>query len=190
MWGIIVKIKVSELKKQLKKYDQRELVELIVELFKNNKDVQNFLSSKFLGDDAIEDLFTQARKKVENEFFPDRGHGKLRLAEAKKEITAFKKATNDQKRTVDLMLFYVEQGVKFTCSFGDISEGFYTSMLKMFDQVAEECDRDKELYEAFSSRLDNVVSAAPEGWGFKEALLDSYYTIEWVIDEEDEKDEE
>lgn len=47
-----------------------------------------------------------------------------------------------------------------------------------------------ELYDAFFSRLDNVVSAAPEGWGFKEALLDSYYTIEWVIDEEDEKDEE
>jgi hypothetical protein len=187
MWGIIVKIKVSELKKQLKQYDQKELVELIVEMFKNNKDVQNFLSSKLLGDEAIEGLFTQARKKVENEFFPDRGHGKLRLAEAKKEINVFKKTTNDQKRTVDLMLFYVEQGVEFTSSFGDISEGFYTSMIKMFDQVAEECDRDEELYKAFSSRLDNVVSAAPEGWGFQDALMDSYYSIEWVIDEENEE---
>jgi hypothetical protein len=63
MWGIIVKIKVSELKKQLKQYDQKELVELIVEMFKNNKDVQNFLSSKLLGDEAIEGLFTQAQKK-------------------------------------------------------------------------------------------------------------------------------
>jgi hypothetical protein len=187
MWGIIVKIKVTELKKQLKQYDQKELVELIVEMFKNNKDVQNFLSSKYLGDEAIEVLFTQARKKVENEFFPDRGHGKLRLAEAKKEINAFKKATNDQKRTVDLMLFYVEQGVEFTCSFGDISEGFYTSMIKMFDQVAEECNQDEELYNAFSSRLDTVVSVALDGWGFQEALLESYYTIEWVIDEDDDE---
>jgi hypothetical protein len=182
-----MKIKVSELKKQLKQFDQKELVELIVEMFKNNKDVQNFLSSKFLGDEAIEVLFTQARKKVEYEFFPDRGHGKLRLAEAKKEIASFKKATNDQKRTVDLMLFYVEQGVKFTCSFGDISEGFYTSMIKMFDQVAEECDRDEELYRTFSSRLYNVVSVAPDGWGFQEALWESYHTIEWVIDEEDDE---
>jgi len=188
MWGIIVKIKVSDLKKQLKQYNQKELVEVIVEMFKNNKDVQNFLSSKFLGDEAIEALFAQARKKVENEFFPDRGHGKLRLAEAKKEINAFKKATNDQKRTVDLMLFYVEQGVEFTNSFGDISEGFYTSIIKMFDQVAEECDRDEELYKAFSARLYNVVTEAPEGWGFQEALWDSYYTIGWVIDEEDDEE--
>jgi Family of unknown function (DUF6155) len=183
----MMKIKVTELKKQLKHYDQKELIELVVEMFKTNKDVQNFLSSKFLGDEAIEIFFKQARKKVENEFFPDRGHGKLRLAEAKKEITTFKKTTNDQKRTVDLMLFYVEQGVKFTCTYGDISEGFYTSMIKMFEQVAEECDRDEELYKAFSSRLDSVVSVAPDGWGFQEALLDSYYTIEWVIDEEDDE---
>ena len=83
-------------------------------MFKTNKEVQNFLSSKFLGDEAIEVLFKQARKKIENEFFPDRGHAKFRLAEAKKEIAAFKKATNDDKRTVELMLFYVEQGVEFT----------------------------------------------------------------------------
>jgi hypothetical protein len=50
-------------------------------------------------------------KKIKNEFFPDRGLGKRRLTEAKREITAFKKSTNDEKRTVDLMLFYVEMGV-------------------------------------------------------------------------------
>jgi hypothetical protein len=158
-----VKIKVTELKKQLKQFEQKELIDLIIELFKTNKEVQSFLSSKFLGDEAIEVLFNQARKKIQNEFFPDRGDGKLRLAEAKKEITTFKKVTNDEKRTLDLMLFYVEQGVEFTSSYGDISEGFYTSMIKMFDQVTFECDRDKYLYEAFSERLKAVVHWAPEG---------------------------
>src|SRR4051812_27391109 len=146
---ITVKIKVSDLKKQLKEYDQKELIELVVEMFKTNKDVQNYLSSRFLGEEVIEDLFKKAQKKIKNEFFPDRGDAKLRLAEAKKEITAFKKATNDEMRTVDLMLFYVELGVDFTNSYGDIYEGFYTSMVKMFDQVAMECDRDEELYKAF-----------------------------------------
>jgi hypothetical protein len=182
-----MKIKITDLKKQLKQYEQKELIELIVEMFKANKEVQNFLSSKFMGDEANEVLFNQARKKIENEFFPERGDGKLRLAEAKKEITAFKKATNDQKRTVDLMLFYVEQGVEFTSVFGDISEGFYSSMVKMFDQVAIECDQDEELYKTFSNRLDKVVSVAPEGWGFQDALLESYYTIEWVHEDEVEE---
>jgi hypothetical protein len=183
-----MKIKVTDLKKQLKAYDQKELIELVVEMFKANKDVQNYLSSKFLGDEVNEVLFQQARKKIENEFFPDRGIGKLRLAEAKKEITAFKKATNDEKRTLDLMLFYVEQGVEFTNSFGDINEGFYVSMARMFDQVAVVCDRNEELYQAFSNRLRKVVSRAQgTGWGLEEALDEIYYSIDWVHDEEDDE---
>jgi hypothetical protein len=183
-----MKIKITDLKKQLKEYEQKELVELIVEMFKANKEVQNYLSSKFLGDEVIEVLFNQTRKKIENEFFPDRGFGKLRLAEAKKEITAFKKATNDEKRTVDLMLFYVEQCVEFTNTYGDISEGFYSSMVKMFDQVAMVCYRDEELYKAFSSRLRGVLSDVDGiGWGVQEALVDSYYTIGWVHDEDEDE---
>lgn len=52
-----MKIKVTDLKKQLKGYDQKELMELVVEMFKANKDVQNYLSSKFLGDEVNEELF-------------------------------------------------------------------------------------------------------------------------------------
>jgi hypothetical protein len=110
---------------------------LIVELFKANKEVQPILSSKFIGDEAVEFLYLQARKKIENEFFPDRGNGKLRLAEAKKAISTFKKITNDEKRTVDLMLYYVEQGVDLTNTYGDISESFYGSLVKMFEQVCK-----------------------------------------------------
>jgi hypothetical protein len=84
----------------------------------------------------------------------------------------------------------VELGVKFTNTYGDINEGFYTSMIKMFDQVAMECDRDEELYKAFSTRLDNVLSNVDEiGWGFEEALMDSYYLIEWVHDEDEDEDD-
>lgn len=64
-----MKMKVTELKKQLKQFEQKELIELVVEMFKNNKEVQNLLSSKFLGEEAIEVLVYQARKKIENEFF-------------------------------------------------------------------------------------------------------------------------
>jgi hypothetical protein len=58
----------------------------------------------------------------------------------------------------------------------------------MFDQVAIECDRDEELYKEFSSRLQSVLSEADgAGWGFQEALVDSYCTIEWVNDEDDDE---
>jgi len=63
------------------------------------------------------------------------------------------------------MLFYVEQGVEFTNSFGDINEGYYVSLVRMFDQVAVEFDRNEELYQAFSSRLSQVVSREQERSG-------------------------
>lgn len=52
-----MKIKVTDLKKQLKGYDQKELIELVVEMFKANKDIQNYLSRNFLGDEVNEELF-------------------------------------------------------------------------------------------------------------------------------------
>lgn len=187
---MVMKIKITDLKKQLKNYDQKELIDLIVEIFKANKEVQNFLSSEFLGDEVIDDLFKKARKKIKNEFFPDRGDAKLRLAEAKKVINEFKKATKDEKRTVDLMLFYVEQGVEFTNVYGDINEGFYSSMVKMFEQVAMECDRDEELYKEFSDRLYHVVTNSEgPGYWFHEDIVDCYYMIDWVDFEEEENDE-
>jgi len=52
-----MKIKVTDLKKELKGYDQKELMELVVEMFKANKDIQNYLSRNFLGDEVNEELF-------------------------------------------------------------------------------------------------------------------------------------
>jgi hypothetical protein len=76
------------------------------------------------------------------------------------------------------MLFYVEQGVAFTCTYGDVYENFYSSMVKMFNQVAMECDRDEELYKVFSTRLRNLLSNADgTGWGFQEALVDYFIRL-------------
>jgi hypothetical protein len=185
-----MKIKLTELKKHLKQYDQKELIDLVVELYMANKDVQNILSSKFLGEEAIEPLFNKAQIMIKNEFFPDRGHGKLRLTEVKKEITAFKNATNDEKRTIELMLCTVELGVEYTSTYGYISDSYYSSLLKMFDQVAIECDGDELLYREFSSRIDKVLSLATDTvWGFEEAMFEIYYSIQWVHDEDEDEDE-
>jgi hypothetical protein len=87
-------LKLNELKKELKEFDQKELIQLISELYKLNKDVQHYLSNKFLGEEAIIDLYEKTKKKIKDEFFPERGFGKMRLAEAKSAI--IKKEINKQ----------------------------------------------------------------------------------------------
>lgn len=176
-----MKIKVSELERYLKEYDQKQLIQLIVDLSKINKDVQGYLSSRFLGEQAIGNLFVDARRKIENEFFPPKGDAKLRLSEVKKAITTFEKLCGDKKRTTDLMLFYVEQGVEFSLSFGYVDESLFKSIGGMFEKVVSNCDEEEEIYIAFAERLECIVSSADVfDWEFHEYICETYYSLQWL----------
>lgn len=73
------------MKRQLKEHDQKELIKLISELYKLNNDVAHYLSVKYTGEEVIAELFENAQKEIEDEFFPDKGFGKMHLAKAKSE---------------------------------------------------------------------------------------------------------
>ena len=179
-------LKVTELKKELKELNEKELIQIIAELYKMNKDVQHYLSNKFGGEAAIEDLYEKTKKKIKDEFFPDRGFGKMRLGEAKKAITNFKKLSSDTVRTIDLMLYYVELGTEFTNTNGDIDERFYDSMNSTYDKVIEECNKNEEYYKIFKDRLYGVIKdSSGLGWGYHDALCDSYYALDWLDDEDE-----
>ncbi|MGE8205433.1 DUF6155 family protein [Heyndrickxia sp. NPDC080065] len=181
-----MKIKVTDLKKQLKDYEQKDLIQLIADLYKSSKEVQTYLSIRFLGEEAIIELFNQTKKTIENEFFPDRGHGKLRLNQAKNAISHFNKLTKDELRTTDLMLYYVEQGVEFTNAFGDIDESFYNSMEKMYEKVTIMCDKEEKYYHAFADRLEQVVIDTDGiGWGFHDQLSYLYSQMDHVNEDEE-----
>ncbi|WP_054751926.1 hypothetical protein [Piscibacillus salipiscarius] len=78
------KLKISELKSHLNELNQKELINLITELQKYSKDAETYLSVKFLGEAAIQEQHKQAKKEILDEFFPQKGFGKLRLTNAKK----------------------------------------------------------------------------------------------------------
>lgn len=133
----------------------------------------------------MENLFESTKKKINDEFFPDRGFGKMRLSEARNAIANFKKITGDQLRTLDLMLFYVEVGTEFTNTYGDIDGKFYDSMVSMYNKVIIECDKDENLFKIFRDRLYAVVEESDGiGWGYHDDLCELYYSLEWLEDEE------
>ena len=57
-----MKLKVSDVKKQLKEYDKKELIQLISELYKNSKEVQSYMDVRLRGNDAVDELFTQTQE--------------------------------------------------------------------------------------------------------------------------------
>lgn len=86
------------------------------------------------------------------------------------------------------MLFYVETGVKFTKDFGDINEGFYSSIENTF-VAALTLMKKEDLLGKFAERAGKVISdTSGIGWGFHDYLCDVH--SDFYADYSDDTDEE
>ncbi len=178
-----VKLTAAKLKKHLQGLAQSELIEMITECYKLSKDTEQYLTVKVLGEEAIASILEVYRKKIMDEFFPARGFGKLRLAEAKKAIREFEKITQSKSYSLELKMFYVETGVEFTNTYGDIDERFYESMEKMYESVIESINKEEtdQLFQEYQQRLYAVVqNTLGMGWGFHDQLAYLYGELKWI----------
>ena len=177
----------AKLKKSLSGKTEDELTELILDIAKSCPQAKEFLSIKLSARETAIEILEKYKQKIEHEFYPKRGFGRLNLREAKKSIFDFRKICPDKIMGIDIMLFYVENCVEFTSDFGDINETFYNSAASVFSAVVNEINScDKAVYENYAERLEAVVANAIDGWGFKDELSDIYYEIAWVHDDYEE----
>lgn len=162
---------LTDVKRELKKLDKETLIGLVANLYKKNKSVKEFFD--FYVDPDERGLFNKYRDKVFEAFYPRRGYH-YNLKNGKQAISDFKKLGPSAELLADLMLFYVETGVKFTNDFGDINEGFYSSMGTTY-VAALTLMQNENLLDRFADRAGNVVSdTAGIGWGFHDYLGDVY----------------
>jgi len=166
----------SELKKKLKSKTQKELIDDIAKLFKSFDVVKEYYQVQLFGND--EKVLQKYKAIIEHEFFPisERKDPPARLSVAKKAITEYKKLANSGINIADIMVFYVETGVRFTIEYGDIDEAFYISMESMFERALKFIVKNG-LATIFNNRLLTVVSDTEGmGWGFHDGLADLYYS--------------
>lgn len=168
----MAKITLTALKRHLAQHSHDELVGDIADLFTRLDAVKDYYALRLTG--PSEDLVAGYKAKIENEFFPARGYGKARLAVARKAITDYKKLAPPPASLADLMLYYVEMGVQFTNTYGDINVSFYSSMETMYEQAARLIVAN-ELHDEFETRCKEIVDDTRNiGWGFHDALADSF----------------
>jgi hypothetical protein len=161
------------LKKFLNTLSNEELIKHLLELDKKFKPVQEYYQLYLHND--VEALLNKYKKQIENEFFPALGVPKMRLSVARKAVNEAKKLEMPVESMIDLMLFYVETGVRFTCDYGDIDEPFYNSMESMYGKVLEYMKKEG-LLAYFQSRAQEIVEKSSDiGWGFCDTLADYYY---------------
>ena len=166
-------ITLTILKKYFKDCSKEDLEKDITEIFRKYPAIKEYYQTKILPQ-ADAEIIAKYKKIIENEFFPTRGYGNAKLSVAKKAIADYKKICQFPENLIDMMLFYVEQGVKFTNAYGDINEAFYNSMESMFANTVELiCKQD--LKEVFQRRCQKIVGDTCDiGWGFYDTLSEIY----------------
>jgi hypothetical protein len=116
------KINMKELKEKLRTLSNSELSMLIVDIVKICPRARDFLMIKFSSHESIKKVLEDYKQVIKNEFYPKRCHGRLKLSVAKKAISDFQKISDDKIMIIDIMLYYVENCVRFTLEYGDIYE--------------------------------------------------------------------
>ena len=166
---------LTELKKELRKKTQNELVEEIAHLYKKFSNVKEFYQASFFSNDSA--ILEKYKQIVQNEFIPNgRSHfPKMRASVARKAISDYKKISCSNAGIADIMLTYVESGVSCTTEFGDIDEPFYNSMESMYESALKYMVKER-LFHEFQDRVRAIVKNTSQcGWGFHDQLSDLYH---------------
>ncbi|MBN1312729.1 MAG: hypothetical protein JXB30_15040 [Anaerolineae bacterium] len=169
----MAKLTPKQLEKHLKARSHDDLVIDILELFKRIDAVKDFYQLRLSGG-PDEDVLERYKAQIKKEFFPARGYGQARLSIAKKPVSEYGKVAYSAQGQVDLMLYYVEMGVKYTNAYGDINEAFYSSMESMFDRACKLITKEG-LVKTFADRCVQIVRDTGNiGWGFHDTLSEIY----------------
>ena len=172
------KMTITELKKHLLQLNQHEIVELVCKIYKNCPDASEMLTAELGNSDYVKELFEETKKKIRNEFFPERGLGRLSLVTAKKAITEYKKFSKSPESILELQMYYTECCGEFLRKYGDGPESLYNSVVRMFETVVNGLNKlnQPELFQQYYSRLEKVVDNL--SWVGYSAEDDARYLLE------------
>ena len=163
-----------ELRKHLRTKTQKELIDDIAGLYKSFDNVKEHYQASYFNDDT--GVLEKYKKVIEYEFYPKswRQDPLARLSVARKAIRDYKKVCCSDGGLAEIMVYYVETGVRYTNDYGDIDEAFYVSMAGMF-QKALNFIINQKLVDVFKDRLRAIViDTENTGWGFHDQLIDLY----------------
>lgn len=170
----------SRVSKHLATWDRPALLALVKDLHDAAAANRDFIQARCQAGAGGGEVLETYREKITKQFFPSRGFGKLKLADARKAIRDYRKATGNLAGTAELLMTYVENGAQFTREYGDIDERFYNSIESALSELADLLRGEGgALYPQFSERLADVEELTDSiGWGFHDFVADVVAQLE------------
>jgi hypothetical protein len=163
----------SEVRTVLATQGPAQVLAVVRDLYELGGENRDFLNARCL---AAANRLEPYKRTIGAAIYPDVYRGKtVRVSAARKAISQYTKATEDHAGTLELMVYFVERGNQFTVNFGDIDEGFYSSLSSMFGCILEMLKRsDAESVESLVPRLIAIRDAANGiGWGYHDYLREA-----------------
>ena len=126
----------GRIRSTLLKQQPTQLVRLIGELYRLSGENQRFLEARLGGAPKQLPVY---RQFVADCLWPDplRKRAKVQIAEAKRAISQYERATGDAAGTAELMLTFVEQGTGFAADLGYGDEDFFSSLEGMLSRALD-----------------------------------------------------
>lgn len=157
------------IRKALENLDTPEILELVKELYDLNSTNKALLAVRLDSQGSLELLAQPCRKEIEKAFWPVRGFPSCKPGNAKKAVVQFVKVAPPLE-ALEMELYFVELGIRCTRQYGDIDEGFYISLEKMWE-VALKRALTLELPEELEEKLEHIFSSSKDfGWGFSDEI--------------------
>jgi hypothetical protein len=157
--------KWQDVRRTLASKSQRELLNLIRDLYAQYPEVKNFINARLVASMAN---LKPYQKAIQEALYPDIIHGEdLDLERGQKAICDYQKATNDPMGTLDLMLHYVECGTSYATTYGYGDEEFFESLDEMFTQAVKMI---KQSEQTVIDKFRHLKNSAPRIIGVSEGL--------------------
>jgi len=167
-----------DIKKVIKAFEPSDLVSLVKDLYQLSEENMRFLNARYADDG---ETYKRYKKIISKCLCPDvlGQSDDFDFKRAKKTISDFAKATGDDERTTDLMIYFVECGNQFTLDYGDINEVFYDTLIEMYEKAVDRVRKmQKNKQESFRKRLEKIMKSSDGiGWGYHDDLCYFYYEV-------------
>lgn len=170
---------ISGLRERLQEADEKQLSELICQIYKHSEVAQQIVDSTLLDDDYGMRFAETTKKKLERAFFP---HGKIdrSLTQAKELLRQFRKSCQNQRALIEIELFFVECGLDFLGIFREsdreMKELLITNYASAVARILE--DGSELFFHHYFAKCNQIIDVA-RGFtsGFSQDMLDVYQQL-------------
>ncbi len=157
----------GEVKTRLAEFDRAGLLALVQDLYTLNKINQSFFHARFsLGTNSL----AVYKKRIHDALFPD-WNKPVRVAEARKAITEYRKAIGQPEGLLELHVFWCETASGFSMEFGYADEGYFNALLRQFEAALKQLDAVAgPIRRTAIARLNAVRDRTQVGYGVQDEM--------------------